>query len=257
VIVLVVVGGVIGTYETFKVLSRTKESVPEAVNLADFASQENQTTQKPAGSGAVTAATQQAVQPIQIPSELNFSMAFYSQAPAGDWNEPWQNACEEASALLVANTYYHHNWTRDEFKAQILELVDWENKTFGDYKSTNAEQIVQMLHDELGLKAVIHQDPEFVDVEKVLAQGHLIIMTFDGRQLHNPYYTNGGPDYHAMVIKGYKAGQKVITEDVGTQHGENYVYAWTTLQNALHDYTKPIENGSKVMIEVLPPTPGF
>ncbi len=252
VIVLIVVGGSIATYEGVKILHRAKENVPAAVDLTTFVSQEHQTQQNLGGENATN--SQQVVQNVSVPAELNFSMTFYSQAPFGDWSEPWQNACEEASSLLIANTYFHHNWTPEQFRDQILTLVDWENKTFGDYKSTNAKEIVQMLHDELGLNAVIHSNPSFEDVQQVLAEGHLIIMTFDGRELNNPFYTNGGPDYHAMVIKGYKEGQKVITEDVGTKHGENYVYDWSTLENASHDYTTPnIDDGAKLMIEVLPP----
>ncbi len=79
-------------------------------------------------------------------------------------------------------------------------------------------------------------------------------MTFAGKEIGNPFYSNGGPTYHAMVIKGYKAGQKIITEDVGTKRGEDYVYPWKVLDGALHDYTVPIDSGAKEMIEVIPPT---
>ncbi len=245
ILILVVGLGTVATYSIVKEIRNAKESVPPAVDLSTFE------TQQKNGSSSMHA-TQQT-----LPTELNLAMTFYPQAPFGDWGMPWQEACEEASILLVSDAYYHHNWTREQFRDQILALVDWENKIFGDYKNTNAKQIAQMLHDDLGLKSVIHSNPTFEDVQKILAQGHLIVMPFAGRLIGNPFYTNGGPDYHVMVIKGYKTGQKVITEDVGTSHGEDYVYPWATLQNANHDYMVPIQNGAKVMIEVLPPSIGF
>ena len=85
-------------------------------------------------------------------------------------------------------------------------------------------------------------------------------MTFEGKVIGNPNYKNGGPVYHAMVIKGYEdktadpgSVQKIITHDVGTRKGEDYVYKWSTLQNALHDWNEPMKNGAKRMLEVLPP----
>jgi len=231
-------------YKSVKQARYTKETVPQAIELSQMLQGQQVAMQNLVTNGN----TQETV-----PKELNIKMAFFPQAPFADWGSPWQDACEEASILLVANAYDHHNWTRENFRDQILNLVDWENENFGDYKNTNAQQIAQMLQNYLNLHSVIHRNPTFEDVQQVLARGHLIIMTFAGKEIGNPFYKNGGPDYHAMVIKGYKEGRKIITEDVGTQHGEDYVYPWQTLQNALHEYAQPIDNGAKVMIEVLPP----
>ncbi len=187
------------------------------------------------------------------PDELNLKAVFYSQAPFADWDYPWQEACEEASVLLVANEYFGHNWSREEFKNQILELVDWEIDQFGDYEHTSVDQTAKILEDYLGLETVIHEDPGLDDVKEVLADGHFIIMTFAGKELGNPFFRNGGPVYHAVLVKGYKKDDKIITHDVGTKNGEDYVYSWSVIENALHDYAEPIEDGAKRMIEVLPP----
>jgi len=180
-------------------------------------------------------------------------MTFYPQAPFGNWDMPWQEACEEASVLLVANEYKSENWTAEEFNDQILKLVEWEKKTFGDYKHTTVKETARILNEYLGLKTLIYENPTYEDVRKIIARGHFVVMTFDGKKIGNPFYKNGGPVYHAMVIKGYKSGVKVITADVGTRRGEDYVYPWETLQNALHDYAVPMSDGAKRMIEVIPP----
>lgn len=237
-----------GTYFFLKSLRNQKESVPASVDINQVISeQKNPTTSETSASSEVTAV------PTIIPAELNLKVPFYAQAPFGNWDLPWQEACEEASVLLVANVYYQHNWPREEFNNQILQLVEWEKKQFGDYKHTTVAQTAEILNKYLNLKTVIHENPTFDDVKKILAQGHLIVMTFAGKELGNPNYKNGGPIYHAMVIKGYKADQKIITNDVGTRNGADYVYDWSTIQHALHDYNEPIDGGAKKFIEVLPP----
>lgn len=188
-----------------------------------------------------------------IPKELNLKAAFYPQAPYADWDLPWQEACEEASVLLVANEYLNKNWSRAEFRDEILKLVEWEKETFGDYEHTSVDQTARILEEYLDLKTVIHENPTLEDVKSVLARGNFIVMTFAGKKLGNPNYRNGGPNYHALLVKGYKTGDKIITHDVGTRNGEDYVYSWTVIENALHDYAEPIEDGEKRMIEVLPP----
>lgn len=185
-------------------------------------------------------------------NSLNLRMPFYSQAPFGNWSLPWQEACEEASSLLVANVYQHKNWSREEFNQEILKIVDWEKQNFGAYEHTDVNQTVSMLDEYLDLKSIVHTNPTFEEVKKILNQGHFIIMPLAGKQLKNPFYSNGGPIYHMLVVKGYKEN-KLITHDVGTKNGENYVYSWEVVKNALHDYAEPIERGSKRIIEVLPP----
>ena len=218
-----------------------KESAPAQTDIAVLESQ------------SVTQAIKGA-KPATLPAELNLKMTFYPQAPYGDWSLPWQESCEEASTLLVANVYFNHNWSRENFKNQILKMIDWENVTFGTYLDSNASQIAQILNDYLGLKTIIHDDPTYDEIKQILNKGHLIIAPFAGQMLHNPYFSGAGPIYHALVIKGYKEDQKIVTEDVGTRQGEDYVYSWSVLENALHEFAKPIESGAKKIIEVLPPT---
>lgn len=249
ILILTILGLVaVGGYYSYKILKYNKEEVPVAVDIATVESQAQGANSQESGQQ-----TQQ-LQNLRLPDSLNLKMVFYSQAPFSDWGMPWQEACEEASVLLVANTYLHKNWTREQFRDEILKLVDWEKQHFGDYKHTTVAQTAQILNEYLGLKTVIHEAPSYADIKQILNRGHLIVMTFAGKRLGNPNYRNGGPNYHAMVIKGYKEGEKVITEDVGTKNGENYVFSWGVIQNALHDYAEPIENGPKRMIEVLPLT---
>lgn len=188
-----------------------------------------------------------------IPDALNLKAAFYAQAPTGNWDYPWQEACEEATILLIANEYFNHQWTSSQFNQQILTMVDWENKTFGDYKHTSMAQTDQMIHEVLNLKTKIHENPTLDTIKKILTKGHFIVLPLAGQELGNPYFSNGGPVYHVVVAKGYTKNNQIITHDVGTKRGENYVYDWETIDAALHDYAEPISNGERRIIEVLPP----
>jgi hypothetical protein len=246
-IVVGLLGG--GAYAFYRWQKYYKEPVPAAIEI-DKVTQVTPEEKQDSDDTQTSTPPETETPP---PPSLNLKLAFYSQAPYGNWGYPWQEACEEASVLLVANAYFKHDWTKEQFNNEILKLVDWEKKRFGSYEHTNVDQTAEMLKDYLGLESKIHEDPSFEDVQKALAKGHLVVMTLAGKQLKNPFYTNGGPIYHALVVKGYKEGEKVITHDVGTRRGEDYVYSWERLQGALHDYAEPISNGPKRMIEVLPP----
>lgn len=246
-LLLVIVAGGVG-YKLYRAQKFIKEEVPIAVSPEDI--QKN-----PASTLAAVATTTAVVEAPNLPPSLNLSLPFYTQAPFGNWDFPWQEACEEASILLVANAYFKHGWSKSQFNDEILKMVEWEEGVFGTYLDTTVAQTARILNDYLGLKTVTHTNPTLADIQKILARGHLIVMFFAGKELHNPNFKNGGPVYHALVVKGYKEGDKVITHDVGTRNGADYVYHWSTLQNAMHDFANPIQTGAKRILEVLPPYP--
>ena len=190
----------------------------------------------------------------EFPTSINIELPFYTQAPHSNWDYPWQEACEEASVLLVANAYKGLNLNREAYNAELLRLVDWEVETFGAYEHTTVAQTAEMIEMQYGLKTVLHENPGFEDFQEILASGHLIIAPFAGKVLGNPNYRNGGPVYHMMVVKGYNAKKmQLVTHDVGTRNGANYIYEWSTVKYALHDWHETdILQGAARIIEVLP-----
>ncbi len=238
--------GVIG----YATLYYQKEPVPAPISAEDIINANNLRIKN--APQTVTGATISPV-PISIPANLNLKAAFFSQAPYANWDYPWQEACEEASILLVANAYLHKNWSTAQFNQEILKLVDWQNKTFGDYQHTTMAQTAEMLEVNYGLKSIIHDNPTLEDIKGILAQGHFIILPLAGRELGNPFFSNGGPPYHAVTLKGYTESAKLIVHDVGTKRGEDYVYTWPVIEYALHDYADPIYKGTPRILEVLPP----
>ena len=171
-----------------------------------------------------------------LPEAINLDVPFYPQAPDGDWNLPWQEACEEASITLAYYYFSEKPLTREQFKKDVLGLVDWEKEHFGYYISTTVARTAEMLKGYFGFTDYrILDEPTIEDMKKELAAGHLIVAPFAGRMLKNPFYSGEGPYYHMMVLKGYDE-KNFITNDVGTKRGLNFIYPYATIMNALHDY---------------------
>lgn len=209
---------------------------------------------KPSDLSTIEAQTPEDSDDLVPPSALSMDLPFYSQAPFGNWDYPWQEACEEASIALVANLYLNHNWSREEFNEELLRLVEWEKATFGAYEHTTVEETARMIQENYGLQTVILDNPSYSDLQRAIAQGHLIVAPFAGKELGNPNFTNGGPVYHMLVIKGYDATKnQVVTHDVGTRNGEDYVYSWSVISSALHDWhDSDIDLGTPRWIEIYP-----
>ena len=141
--------------------------------------------------------------------------------------------------------------TPELFKKELNGLFDWENKNFGDYKDTTIEQTAQMIRGYWGFDRLrIIENPTIDQIKEALAQGNPVIAPFAGRDIKNPFYSNKGPYYHMMVIKGYDS-KNFITNDVGTKKGHDYRYPFDHLMSAMHEWDpKDIRKGAKRVIVV-------
>lgn len=187
------------------------------------------------------------------PTEINLAVPFFPQAPDGNWDAPWQEACEEAS--VVQAVYFATGKTLgiDQFRAEILALVDWENNTFGSYEHTTVEQTARMMREALNFSDFeIVENPTVDQMKGILAKGSVIVAPFSGKDLKNPFYSNGGPLYHMMVIRGFDS-RNFIVNDVGTKRGENFIYPISRIMETLHDWNDTsIQLGAKRVIVVNP-----
>jgi len=170
------------------------------------------------------------------PKDINLDVPFSSQAPFGDWSEPYQNACEETSALMVSKYYNKEPLTRDIAKQAILSVVDWENKTFGYYEDTTSAETARVLKEYFGFKRVdVIYDISIEDIKAQILAGRPVILPLAGQLLNNPNFTAPGPIYHMLVVKGITKNGAFITNDDGTKNGHNYIYPADVLYNAIHD----------------------
>ncbi|HTM68469.1 MAG TPA: C39 family peptidase, partial [Candidatus Binatia bacterium] len=185
------------------------------------------------------------------PPAASINVPFTSQAPAGDWSEPWQNACEETSIYMVGSFYAEEPIKRDQAIARIKEIFRVKQEKFRVSKDESLETIAALI-EELGLpwKARIVYDPKLEDIKAELAEGRPVIAPVYAPALGNPYYGSPAPDYHVLVLTGYDDAAGVfIVNDPGTRRGEGLRFPYATMMGAIHDLdAKDVRNGKKAVL---------
>jgi hypothetical protein len=194
-------------------------------------------------------------QPVEttLPAEINLKVPFILQAPFQVWDEVHEDACEEASVSMIKGYLDGDvSYTKEQMEQRIQEIVDYEDKTFGTNKDSDAVRTATFLSILYGIKGVEVVEPGSIeDIKREVAAGRPVIIPAYGKALHNPNFKNGGPVYHNLVIKGYTSAGKIITNDPGTRNGPDYVYDADVLWNAIHDFNDgDVPNGRRVMIVV-------
>lgn len=181
-----------------------------------------------------------------VPVAFQLDVPFTTQAPHANWNQPYQDACEEASALTVHYYFHGDTFTPATADSELRALIDFENQYFGDYRDTTAAETAEFMRAYWGYTRVdVLEDPSVDMLKQHIAAGRPVIVPAAGKQLGNPNFRNGGPLYHMLVLTGYTA-DTFITNDVGTRNGEDYVYAIDTVMNAMHDWNGgDVANGAK------------
>ena len=144
---------------------------------------------------------------------------------------PYQEACEEASAIM-ASLYYQGD-TRDMVigdagDALLKKVIAWEEERFGYYKDTTVAETVVMLEEYFKLRARIVDNPTVEDIKEAVAAGHPVLVPAYGKALPNPYFKNGGPEF---------------------------TYVYDALMNAIHDWNGgDVPHGAKRIIIVEGPS---
>jgi len=191
---------------------------------------------------------QTATEPVderaELPTNINLAIDFMSQAPLAVWDQLHEDACEEASLLIVK--HYIDDLpigSPESFDTEINDLVDYENThSFGP--SITLQDLNQIAAAKFNLTGAVKTTTvESIKIE--LATGRPVIVGAAGKILPNPNFRNGGPNYHMLVIKGYTATE-FITNDPGTRKGHNFVYKYDDLMNSIHNWDSDnILNGAK------------
>jgi hypothetical protein len=173
---------------------------------------------------------------VPVTGAINLAVPFSSQAPRGDWSLPWQEACEEASSILVDLYWRGLETSVEQMERDIYAAIDWETRTLGYYEHTTAAETARMLREHFGYRRVdVIGDATIADIVREVRAGRPVIVPLAGRLLGNPYYTQPGPIYHMLVVKGVTESGDLITNDVGTRHGKNLTYTPDVFYNAMHD----------------------
>lgn len=174
--------------------------------------------------------------PEVIPTEYDIqNMDFFSQAPYWNWNQPYQDACEEASLLIWQ---YYIKWikkTKDEYNKDLLAMVELEMEMLWYFESTTIMEMKQIINRrDPSITARIIEHPTILDLEREISKNNVVVAPFYGKGLWNPHYALWGPEYHFLVIKWYTK-DSFITHDVWTLHWKNRHYNKNTIMENIHD----------------------
>jgi len=185
-----------------------------------------------------------------LPAEINLPVPFTSQAPEANWEQPWQDACEEAAVLMLDAYYKGYGLSVLTAKDEILKMVAWEDSKGWNY-SIPIVDVNELAMDYIAPKDYsfhVIENPSVDDIKQFLANGHPVLVVAYGKDLPNPFFSGDGPEYHALVIRGYTDSQ-FITNDPGTKRGENFLYNYQDLMSAIHDWNGgDVQNGKAVIM---------
>lgn len=167
------------------------------------------------------------------------AVPFVSQAPFGDWSQPYQDFCEEASAVMAAHFIWGVPVTPKIADTEMRIMKRFEELVLdGKSRDTSIDEAASILRVLYGFKHIttkIIQSPE--EIKNELSVGRLVIAPASGELLNNPYFRKPAPLYHMIVVRGFDDAKNVfITNDPGTRRGNGLAYNQSILWNAIHDW---------------------
>ena len=193
-----------------------------------------------------------------LPDKHLIKTSFIPQSPEQNWDQPWQDACEEASLLTVNYFYKNQNPDIPTIRDDILKMIDFENSQNFTH-DMNVDQMTIVAQKYLGYKTEIIDNPTTENIKKYISQDIPVVVPANGKILYqeNKHFTNGGPYYHNLTILGYDdTKSQFIVHDVGTKSGAYFRYSYQLLIGSIHDFPssknkEDINTGSKRVLILL------
>lgn len=187
-------------------------------------------------------------------TSVRLQVPFTVQAPTANWDPPFDEACEEASFLMVEYMLQGKTFTPESATAAITELVKYQHNN-GYAIDIPIEDLARIAEQKFGRKTTVFTGDQVTvqAIEELLANGYPVIIPAAGQLLGNPYFSGDGPPYHMLVITGYDE-KNFITNDPGTKRGEGFTYTKDHLVSVIHNWngsTATITSGPKAMMIVV------
>ncbi|NTV40839.1 MAG: hypothetical protein HGA61_01020 [Candidatus Moranbacteria bacterium] len=207
-----------------------------------------ETTIQPSSENAIENSSTQKIEdpkgpkenPKEIESQILLEVPFVVQAPFANWKDAdFQNGCEEASMVMTIGWLDEEkNISPTEAKKRILDIIAFENKTFGYSADTDVfdmQKIFKQYFKNENIKA--SENITLEDIKDEIQNGNIVLVPAFGRALKNPNFTQPGPIAHMLIIIGYDpATKEFITNDPGTRKGARYRYGENLLFEAIWAY---------------------
>lgn len=196
--------------------------------------------------------------PTKIPDKHLIKTTFVPQAPEQNWDQPWQDACEEAALLTVVYYYQNQQPNLDTIKSDLEKIFVFE-KSKGWSHDVNLDQMAIIASELFSFKSEIIVQPTLDQIKEKIAQNIPVIVPANGKTLfkENRNFTHGGPYYHNLTILGYDDFRhKFTVHDVGTRKGAYFQYTYQLLFDSVHDFPisgkkEDIDSGPKNVLVLL------
>jgi len=169
-----------------------------------------------------------------LPATFDIDVAFASQAPFANWGLPYQEACEEASLIMVRKYFAKEPLDKKIMDNEIKKVVDWQLEELGYYTDTTLDEIAYVATEYYDLDVEISEDVSIENIKRQIFDGYLVVAPASGRDLDNPNFIAPGPIFHMLVIRGYDRNE-FITNDPGTRKGLKFKYKYKNLIDSIHD----------------------
>ena len=200
-----------------------------------------ETVSEPAPEPIVELAPEE-TQPISVEPLVKrdpLTMPFIVQAPNAEWDNPlFENACEEASLLMVASLFRGAtSMSQVESRKELLALAAYQKKKLGHSVDTSITDTNKILEEYFDIEGRVMEMSNEQEMKELVSEGSILIIPADGQKLSNPFFTPPGPINHMLVVLKYdeKTGE-YITHDPGTRRGAFYHYQPDVLWKAIRDY---------------------
>ena len=176
--------------------------------------------------------------PTAANAAMNLDVPFTSQAPRGDWNQPWFDACEESTIAMVDRYYRNETFlSPDNAADNILHAWLLKELLYGSSFDEEAKKIAGIINAYYPWEAYVVDNPTIDQIKQQIDEKKPVIAVLSGKDLYNPHFRDGGPPFHTVVISGYDDERRVfITQEPGTRYGHDYAYTYEILMAALHDF---------------------
>lgn len=184
---------------------------------------------------------------ISLPNEIKIkNVPFLVQSPFAKWDDLHNEACEEAVLIMALYWLKGEKLDKETGNQEILDSVKWQEKKWGGHYDLPVKNIVELAREYFGMEKIYYTSVESInDIKRELNKGNLVVLPTAGRLLNNPYYTQPGPAYHAILLTGYQKN-KIIAHDPGTKRGENYTYDQDVVFQSIHDWPLGLEEGHRL-----------
>ena len=184
-----------------------------------------------------------------LPASVHLTVPFTVQAPNANWDAAHEEACEEASLLMVKHFKDGTQFgTPDQADAEIKAVLQYETDNgYGTDVTVQQLQTIAKAHFAMSTGRV-ETGISIDDIKTELAAGRPVIVPAAGQELPNPNFKAPGPVYHMLVVVGY-TDSTFITNDPGTKNGKDFIYSYSGLYNAIHNWNSlNIDAGEKAFL---------